>query len=264
MTVRFKKALKSAAGRAAEAAGILLRRAKKSMTIVTFHRVNDELPEDGLTCGSKKFREFCQLFLEHFRVISLADQIEACRRGVSLGGTLSVTFDDGYADNFTVAAPILEQFKIPATFFVTTSFIGTSLKAPWDEAFEPPLPWMSWDQVRQLAARGFAIGSHTDGHVMLSTTDPRRLRADLETSKRRLEKELRVPARLFAYPFGGRSDISNASRQLVREVGFECCLSCFGGVNPVKSDPYFLQRISIGDWFTSPHQFAMEFILGRV
>jgi len=264
MTVRFKKALKSAAGRAAEAAGVLLRQANKSMTIVTFHRVNDQLPEDGLTCGSKKFATFCEFFLEHFRVVSLAEQIEGCRRGCDLGGTLSVTFDDGYADNFIVAAPILERLKIPATFFVTTGFIGSSVPAPWDEALEWAQSWMSWDQVRELAARGFHIGSHSDRHLMLSDTDPPKLRVDLETSKRTLEQELRTPARFFAYPFGGRKDISDASRQLVREIGFECCLSCFGGVNPVKSDPYFLQRINIGDWFASPHQFALEFILGRV
>lgn len=264
MPVKFKKALKSAAGCVAEALGLLARQSRDAMTIVAFHRVNDEMPEDGLTCGSEKFEEFCRFFKTQFHVVPLAEQIEGCRGGVNLGGTLSVTFDDGYADNFLVAAPILERLRVPATFFVTTSFIGTSVRAPWDENSKIPLPWMSWDQVRELAARGFTIGSHTDKHVPLCTQDESALRMDLETSKERLERELGASARFFAYPFGGRNDISDASRHMVREIGFECCLSCFGGVNPVKSDPYFLQRINIGDWFASPHQFATEFILRRV
>lgn len=264
MTIGVKKALKSVAGRAAEAAGVVARQSSKAMTIVAFHRVNDEQPEDGLTCGAAKFGAFCRFFLKNFSVISLSEQIEGCRRGRIMDGTLSVTFDDGYADNFTVAAPILQRLGIPATFFVTTSFIGTSIVAPWDEALKVPPKWMSWEQVRELASRGFEIGSHTDTHVNLSTAAPSLIRADLMASKQKLERELGVLARSFAYPFGGREDISSASRELVREIGFECCLSCFGGVNGAHADPYFLQRVAIGEWFATPHQFALEYILGRV
>ena len=234
------------------------------MTIVCFHRVTDDLPEDGLTCSSKKFTAFCELFLRHFRVIPLSEQIEGCRRGLDLGGTLSVTFDDGYVDNVTVAAPILESLGIPATFFVTTGFVGTSIVAPWDTDLAVRQAWMSWAQVRDLAARGFGIGSHTDAHLNLSSSEDDRIRRDLEISQRRFAQELGAPARYFAYPFGRREDISDRARDLVRELGFECCLGCFGGVNPVHSDPFHLNRISIGDWFASPHQFALEFILSRI
>lgn len=264
MAVRFKKKLKSAAGQVGEAVGLMSRQAGKSMTIVTFHRVNDELPEDGITSGSEKFAAFCDLFVKHFRVIPLAEQIEGCHRGVNLGGTLSVTFDDGYADNFTVAAPILRRFNLPATFFVTTGFVGSREAPPWDRGLKVPQSWMSWDEVRQLASLGFDIGSHTDRHLNLSKADESMVRADLEASQRRLEAELGARARFFAYPFGGRRDISEGARQLVREMGFECCLACFGGLNRVNSDPYLLNRISIGDWFASPHQFALEFMLGRI
>jgi peptidoglycan/xylan/chitin deacetylase (PgdA/CDA1 family) len=264
MTVKIRKALKSAAGRAAELAGVVARRSRSSMTIVAFHRVNDEMPEDGITCGSQKLSAFCRFFLENFRVVTLAEQIDGCRRGLDVSGTLSVTFDDGYLDNFTVAAPILEQMGIPATFFVTTGFVGSSLVAPWDGDVHTPQKWMDWDQVRQLASRGFDIGSHTDRHPNLSTTMPSEVKADLESSRRTFERELGVPPRFFAYPFGGPNDISEGSRHVVRELGFDCCLSCFGGVNPVNSDPYRLRRIGIGEWFATPHQFALEYILGRV
>jgi peptidoglycan/xylan/chitin deacetylase (PgdA/CDA1 family) len=264
MAFALKKTLKSAAGCAVEAAGAVGRRSGKSLTIVTFHRVNDELPEDGLTCGTGKFAAFCRFFLRNFKVMRLSDQLEGCRRGLDMGRTLSVTFDDGYADNSMVAAPIMRKFGIPATFFVTTGFIGSSIVAPWDGALAMPQEWMTWDQVRELAAQGFEIGSHTDRHVNLASTDSFVVRADLEASKQRLEHELGVPARHFAYPFGGRNDISDDARNLVREVGFDCCLSCFGGTNSVHSDPYFLKRVNIGEWFASPHQFALEYTLGRV
>ena len=264
MVLEFKKTLKSTAGRAAEAAGMMARHCRRSMTIVTFHRVNDELPEDGLTCGSHKFSEFCQFFLRHFRIVQLAEQVEGCRRGLDMGGTLSVTFDDGYSDNLTVAAPILKTLGIPATFFVTTGFIGSAVAADWDDSLSVPQNWLTWEQVRQLAAQGFEIGSHTHTHINLSKSDPEAIQADLSVSRETLQRELGAPARFFAYPFGGPEDISPASRELIQGAGFECCLSCYGGLNQTNTDPYHLRRISIGEWFASPHQFALEYILGKL
>ena len=264
MVLEFKKTLKSAAGRAAEAAGVMLRRPRNAMTIVTFHRINDELPEDGLTCCSAKFTAFCRFFLKYIRVLPLAEQIEGCRNGRDMGGTLSITFDDGYSDNFTVAAPILKTMAIPATFFVTTGFIDSAVVPAWDDTLRVPQHWMSWEQVRQLVAQGFDVGSHTEGHINLSTSDAAAIRADLETSRAKLQRELGMPPRLFAYPFGGEDDISETAREIIREIGFDCCLSCFGGINLRNTDPYHLRRISIGEWFASPHQFALEFILGRL
>ena len=264
MVLQLKKTAKSAVGRMVEAAGLVDRHARTAMTIVAFHRVNDELPEDGLTCRSEKFAAFCRFFRKHFRVVRLSEQIEACREGRDMGGTLSVTFDDGYADNFLVAAPILTQMKIPATFFVTTGFIGSTIVPPWDDRLRVPQHWMNWEQVRVLHAQGFEIGCHGDRHLSLSATEPEVIYIDLETSREKLNRELGVRIGLFAYPFGGRGDISERSREIVQKIGFDCCLSCFGGVNPATSDPYHLRRVAIGEWFASPQQFALEFILRRI
>lgn len=264
MLLDVKKSVKSAVGRVAAATGAVDRRANQAMTIVAFHRVNDALPEDGITCRSEKFTAFCQFFLRHFQVVPLQEQIAACRQGRAMGGTLSVTFDDGYEDNFSVAAPILKRLNVPATFFVTTGFIGSTIVPPWDDALSIPQRWMSWTQVRTLRTQGFDIGCHTDRHVSLGSDDATTIRNDLETSQAKLERELGKRASLFAYPFGGQGDISEHARDLIKEMGFECCLSCFGGTNPVTSDPYHLQRVSIGEWFASPHQFALEFTLGRL
>jgi peptidoglycan/xylan/chitin deacetylase (PgdA/CDA1 family) len=56
-------------------------------------------------------------------MISLAEALERARQGRLRGRTISVTFDDGYADNFAVALPILERFEVPATFFVSSGFV---------------------------------------------------------------------------------------------------------------------------------------------
>ena len=233
------------------------------MTIVAFHRVSDELAEDRLTCDWRKFEAFCRFFRDHFRVLPLSEQVARSHSSEDLGGTLSITFDDGYRDNVEVAAPILRSLGLPATFFVTTGFIDSQAVPHWDEHLPRHPGWMTWEQVRTLAAMGFEIGSHTDSHVDLARADPAIIRADLATSQRKLAEALGTPARLFAYPFGGSDHITPNARELVREAGFMCCAGCYGGANPATPDPFKLRRIAIAEWFRSPHQFGFELATGR-
>jgi peptidoglycan/xylan/chitin deacetylase (PgdA/CDA1 family) len=264
MSVSLKKQLKAAIGRAAAATGAYARHFRSKMLIVAFHRVNDELAEDGLTCGSDKFAEFCAFFRDYFTPIPLSEQAAGCRAGRDMGGTLSITFDDGYRDNLEVAAPILRRLGLPATFFVSTGFLGTGTVPPWDEHLAVQPGWMDWDQVRSLATQGFEIGCHTDSHIDLGTADAHTVRTELEVSKRKLRQELGRSVNLFAYPFGGRRNICQRSLELVREAGFVCCASCYGGVNARGADPFYLNRIAIAEWFATPDQFGYELLKGRV
>lgn len=258
-----KKKIKSVLGRAADAVGMFARDFRSKMVVVTFHRVNDWMEEDGITCSSARFEAFCAFFRRHFRVVRLSEQIAGCRSEPGMGGTLSITFDDGYRDNFEVAAPILRRLNLPAAFFVATGFIGTDVKPHWDAHLPRQPGWMSWEQVRALHDQGFEIGAHTNEHVDLASRGPEAVRAELSRCRTKLQQALGAPPTLFAYPFGGRENISPASLALVREAGFECCLSSFGGVNPPLADPFQLNRISVGGWFVTPHQLGLEILLRR-
>jgi len=259
-----RKRVKTILGRVAGFSGADARAFSSTMVITAFHRVNDELAGDGLTCNARKFEAFCRFFRKHARVVSLTEQVAACREGRDMSGTVSITLDDGYRDNFEIAAPILRALQLPATFFVTSGFIGSEVIAPWDARLQRQPGWMSWDQVRALVAQGFEIGSHTDTHVDLGRADSETVRRELAVSKQKISRELGSDVQLFAYPFGGRENISEHARELVRESGFSCCVASYGGVNATGASPYHLQRIPVDAvWFTSPDQFGFEFVLGR-
>jgi peptidoglycan/xylan/chitin deacetylase (PgdA/CDA1 family) len=255
--------LKTLLGRAAGISGSCARAFRSTMLIVAFHRVNDQLAEDGLTCGSAKFEAFCRFFRRYARVVAFSEQVAGCSAGRDMTGTVSITFDDGYLDNFEVAAPILRALGLPATFFISTAFIGSRVIPFWDRELPRQPGWMSWDQVRSLLAQGFEIGGHTDTHINMGSAAADTVRRELEVSRQRIESELGIAPRLFAYPFGDRQHISERSRELVRDLGFESCASCYGGVNAVGTSPYHMKRIPIGGWFATPEQFGFEFVTGR-
>jgi peptidoglycan/xylan/chitin deacetylase (PgdA/CDA1 family) len=263
-TVDTKAKIKSILGHVAGASGLYTRSFRSKMTIVTFHRVTDAFPEDGLTCSSGKFAAFCEFFRTYFRVLPLSKQVAECRAGSDLGGTLSITFDDGYLNNFEEAAPILKRAGLPATFFVTTGFIGSQTIAPWDRALPRQPGWMNWDQVRALKSMGFEVGNHTATHLNMGVADSGRVRSELELSSATLNEELGQPSRLFAYPFGGRAHITAGALRLVQEAGFNCCVSSCGSLNAVTPDPFHLNRISIAAWFKTPHQFGYEYLAGKL
>ena len=258
-----RKMLKTLMGRLAGISGAYARSFRSTMMIVAFHRVNDQMAEDGLTCGAAKFEAFCRFFRKYARIVALSEQVAACREGEDMRGTLSITFDDGYRDNFEVAAPILESLKLPATFFITTGFIGSQTIAPWDAALPRQPGWMSWDHVRSLLARGFEVGAHTHTHIDMGRADEATMRTELQVCRDRIRQELGFVPQLFAYPFGDPENITERSRELVRELGFTSCASCHGGVNAAGTSPYQLRRIPIAEWFATPDQFGFEFLMDR-
>src|SRR5215467_4297237 len=188
--VPIRKRVKAALGAAASLAGLYELSFRSKMLIVAFHRVNDNLREDALTCSSAKFAAFCRFFRSYFDVVPLSHQISELRAGKRVAGTLSITFDDGYLDNFEVAAPILRALDLHATFFVTTGFIDSKVIPFWDRELDVQPGWMTWENVRALKKQGFDIGCHTRSHIDMGTADAATVRVELDESIETLRREL--------------------------------------------------------------------------
>ena len=228
--------------------------------IVAFHRIDDRYPTNSLSYSLRGFRDLCRLFRTHFDVVPLPELLDALDRGDSMSARLAITFDDGYLDNHRTAAPILEEFRLPATFFVTTGFIGTRHQAWWDVEAGIESEWMDWPDLVDLHERGFDIGAHTVNHVDLGTVHGEEARRELVDSKSTLEEILGSPVDLFAYPYGRPAEFSEANRELVREIGFRCSPSCYGGVVRAGDDPFRLRRTPISPWYESASQFALDLL----
>ena len=198
------------------------------MSILLFHRVTDAIPEDGLTIGTTRFRQVCQMLRQKFHVVPLAEVFETVRgRRLLRPRTVAITFDDCYKDNL-FAARLLKDLGLPACFFVPTAYVGTNEVFPWDRHL-PRMPNLSWDDVREMAAQGFEIGSHTVTHCDLGAVSPSKAWEEVVASKIEIERQLRRPIRWFAYPFGGPEHFRPEWVPLLREAGYDGCVSAHCG-----------------------------------
>lgn len=140
-----------------------------------------------------------------------------------------LTFDDGYASDYTTAYPLLGERGFPATFFVTTAWVGTENR-------------VTWPQLREMAAHGMTIGSHGVTHRYLSLLSQAEARRELIDSKDRLEQELGRPVQFLALP-GGRW--ASWLRPLLRDAGYAGVCTSRVGVNRRGRDDYLVRRLAL-------------------
>ncbi|MCK6550165.1 polysaccharide deacetylase family protein [Myxococcota bacterium] len=104
---------------------------------------------------------------------------------------------------------------------------------------------MTWAELKDAAAHGITIGSHTHGHRVLATLDPAEQREELATSKALLEHHLGQPIRTLAYPVGGYRHFTHETRRLARDVGYALACSFCTGVNHTPGiTPFDVRRTS--------------------
>jgi peptidoglycan/xylan/chitin deacetylase (PgdA/CDA1 family) len=138
--------------------------------------------------------------------------------------TLVVTFDDAYRSVIDRALPILSKFGLPATVFTVTSFAGSEEPMTWPGIdgwiggpYEPELAPMSWDELSELAAAGWEIGSHTVTHPRLTSIDDAELAEELTRSRDVCSERIGTECRSLAFPYGDYDDRVVAATQ---EAGY--------------------------------------------
>lgn len=99
------------------------------LTILTYHRVLDQADpmQDGDQIDAACFDQQMQTVKSHFTVLPLGEALSLQDEGRLPPRALSITFDDGYLDNHSVALPILKRHRLPATFFIATGYLGRGI-----------------------------------------------------------------------------------------------------------------------------------------
>lgn len=186
----------------------------------------------SLSTTPAMFRAQMQYLANHgFHVISLHQAVVAIKNHSGLPShPVVLTFDDGYADFYTTAIPVLQSHGFTATNFVISGRMG------WGGYMTP-------SQVVAADGMGFTIGAHTVDHVALAGQTPARAAWEIKQSKVTLEGLLGHPVLDFAYPYGSFNAYDEAQ---AKADGFETAASTLYGSWHSAGQLFFLSRQRIG------------------
>jgi peptidoglycan/xylan/chitin deacetylase (PgdA/CDA1 family) len=210
--------------------------------VVYYHRVADDAANEW-TVSNELFARQIAWLAENFDLVSLEEAQHRLRRGANFRPCVSITFDDGYADNCRHALPLLVDRRIPCTYFVSNQQVCDGLPFPHDRAAGQRFAPNSIPELRKLAALGIEIGAHTRTHCGLAKiSDPARLLDEVVIAGEELQAAVGKPIRYFAFPYGQHANLNADVFHLAYEAGYEGVCSAYGGFNFPGDDAFHLQR----------------------
>ncbi|MEV6212487.1 polysaccharide deacetylase family protein [Kitasatospora sp. NPDC051914] len=171
------------------------------------------------------------------RGVSVRELLRA--RAAGTGARLvGLTFDDGYADFARYAVPVLRGFGFTASVYVVPDLLGG--QNGWDPE-GPRKPLLTVDQVVELAAAGWEIGSHGLSHRALPGLPAHELADQARGSRRALEQLVGGPVTGFCYPYGA---VDRPATEAIRDAGYQ--YACAIGHSDLTGR-FALPRCYVGD-----------------
>lgn len=296
MLVQLKQLVKSTsmARRVSQVAGILV---PPQVVVLRYHSVRHDpslldsyIPVD-ISHASDVFRLQMAYVAQNCTPVSLDDLPAYLQGRLPIPNrAVIITFDDGFRDNYEVAAPILEECGLRGVFYVPTSAVESrpiwfvrlrywsvearktrseflkasahcaSINELEREKFLATLEHansftdnltMTWSQICDLSARGHIIGSHTQNHPNLARIDEIEAKCEIEDSKAELERHLGHPVTHFSYPNPILFPNWNQTTiRLCAGAGYVTCATSDAGAVNKRSNLLALSRHYIATSFT--------------
>lgn len=199
--------------------------------ILMYHSIDEHEDATKLSVSPEGFSGQMEFLYRHrYNVISLEEMADLIKKKKKIPPkTVTITFDDGYKNNFLYAYPVLKKYNFPATIFVITDFIGKD-------------GYLTWADMNEMQENNITFGSHTKSHLWLPHLADEKLREEVFASKEILEKNLKKEIKFISYPIGAYDE---RVKRVVKEAGYAAACATNPGRDKRWDDVYALKRIRI-------------------
>lgn len=207
--------------------------------VLCYHRFAENCKSALCTPTSIFDQQMRYLKDNHYRVISLNELLDFLNYLHTIPKrSVLINIDDGYRSAYDIAYPILKKYGFTATLFIYTDFVDAGRNA------------ITWDQLREMKADGFEVGSHTLSHCDLTQKNEgeddqeyiARIKKELFVSKQIIDKKLNQNTIYIAYPYGNSNQ---RVMNICNQVGYKIAFTVKRGGNPFFAEPLTLKRDQI-------------------
>ncbi|WP_425358159.1 polysaccharide deacetylase family protein [Selenomonas infelix] len=213
--------------------GCVLMRSAPGVPVLNYHQV-EEKNGNPLTLWPDQFEtQMSYLADEGYTTITIDEMMDALENGTPLPDKpVIITFDDGYADNYEYAYPILKKYGFKATIFLIYDFTNAYPN------------YLTWDQINEMKESGLIrFESHTMTHANLAElTSTDELRHEIADSHDLLSDKLGYDMHYIAYP-GGR--VNAEIEEITRAAGYRGGFTVHYGLSTPEEGRYQMDRIPI-------------------
>jgi peptidoglycan/xylan/chitin deacetylase (PgdA/CDA1 family) len=216
--------------------------------ILMYHRVDVDRPRVAvgrqLTVSPEAFAaQLSYLKSCGIEGISIAELERRLATGKPLDHVVAITFDDGYADQFTYALPILRRFRAAATFYIITQAIDTPRH-------------LTWTQLEMMRAVGQDVAAHGLQHDDLSLMTPAQQARQIDGSIAALQTRLHARIDSYGYPSGR---FNRETLALVRQAGVDLAVTTDRTFVIPPENRFELPRLRVrGGWSLADFASALQ------
>jgi peptidoglycan/xylan/chitin deacetylase (PgdA/CDA1 family) len=175
-------------------------------------------------------KQMAYLYARRIKTLTV-DELFSKGSSIQGEGAVSLTFDDGWSGNYLHAYPVLQEYGFKATFFIATDLIGKPF-------------YMKWEDIKEMAASGMSIQSHTVTHRPLAHIGGERVLFELSESKRVIEERLGQEVSHLSLPHGIKDE---RIWDLAQGIGYKSICTSDVGFQTSENNGPWLKRINIGD-----------------
>jgi peptidoglycan/xylan/chitin deacetylase (PgdA/CDA1 family) len=257
----LKHSVKHAAGLAAVAESSVTRRDVSGACVLMYHRVVDasafDFVVDDWSMTPSRLEEQLRWLAGHAECVRLGDVIQRSGSGSESKPVVALTFDDGFANFRHDVLPLLERYRIPATLFVVTRYVGSEEPYPFDHwgrknrSRIPSLAWrpITWAEIGECMKTGLvSVGSHSHSHLNAMNCGADKLVEEAVLSGESLRSHLgENHFSCYAYPYGDTrlGQVTPAYVDAVRNAGYRLAVTTDLGLVRPNTPEFQIPRVEV-------------------